>query len=189
MDEPRPDSIEELLEQSERAEARNKIEMNRLRADQLLAAIAVLEGQMTDVNELVEKEIRLLEQYISNELARLDKKRSWLLFNLEGFMRTSGEKTLRLPHGILKLRKGRDKAVIVALEEFMKVGPKLGLVRSIPESVQPDTQAILNRIKATGDIPEGVQYIPADVRFSYTITDGGKEDESKQREWDQSSKG
>lgn len=178
--EDRIDFIEELLQQAEQADQERKIEMDRLRADQILAAIAKLEEGMADVNELCDKELKLIEEYRANELARLDKKRGWLVFNLEGFARSSGEKTLRLPHGTLKLRKGRDKVAVVAMEEFLKIGPKLKLVRSVPEQITPDIQAIINHIKTTGEIPAGVEFIPADTRFSYTIN-GGKDDTERER--------
>ena len=180
MDEPRIDFIEELLRESDARREQETVEMNKLMADRMLSAVAVLESQMEEVNQLVEKEIQLLEGYRSSELSRLDKKRSWLVFNLDGFMRSTGEKTLRLPHGSLKLRKGRDRVAVVALEKFLEIAPKLGLVRTVPEQLTPDIQAILQRIKTTGDIPNGVQYIPADVRFSYT-TNGGKDDTERER--------
>jgi hypothetical protein len=176
--EDRIDFIEELLLQAEQADQDRRIEMDRLRADQILAAIGKLEEGMAEVNELCEKELRLVEEYRTNELSRLDKKRCWLVFNLDGFMRSTGEKTLRLPHGSLKLRKGRDKVAVVALEEFLKIGPRLKLVRSVPEQIMPDIQAIINHIKTTGEIPTGVQFIPADVRFSYT-TNGEKTDDTE----------
>jgi hypothetical protein len=180
----RIDFIEELLQEAEIADQEKRIEMDRLRADQLLAAVSVLEEQMANVNDLVDKEIRLLEEYRSNELSRLHKKRSWLLFNLEAFARSSGEKTLRLPHGTLKMRKGRDKVAVVAMEDFLKVAGKLGLVRSVPESITPDNQAILNRIRATGDIPPGVEYFPAETKFTYT-TKGDIDGERNKRDSDE----
>lgn len=67
---------------------------------------------------------------------------------------------------------------VLQMEAFLKVAGKLGLVRSVPESILPDNQAILNRIKATGDIPAGVEYFAAETKFSYTIkgdTDGERE--------------
>ncbi len=175
--EERIDFIEDLLREAETAEAERRLEMDRLRADQLLTAIAVLEQQMSEANELVDREIKLLEDYRSNELARLDKKLSWLVFNLEGFMRSTDQKTIRLPHGVLKLRKGRDRAVVVALEEFLEVGEHLGLVRTVPQQQTPDIPAILNRIKTTGEIPPGVEYLAADTRFSYTTRSEGDDDE------------
>ena len=56
----RIDFIEELLRESEIADQQTRIEMDRLRADQILAAVAVLEEQMANVNDLVDKEARLL---------------------------------------------------------------------------------------------------------------------------------
>ena len=177
MEEPRLDFIEELLRESEMADAQKKIEMDRMRADQLLTAVSVIECHMADANELVDKEIRLLEEYRSKELGRLDKQRSWLVFNLDGYMRSTGDKTLRLPHGILKLRKGRDKVAITALDQFLAVGPKLGLVRTVPEEHAPDLQAIVNHIKTTREIPAGVEFISGDTKFSYTTTSKGDTDE------------
>lgn len=177
----RPDFIEELLFEAEQADQEKRIEMDRLRADQLLSAVGVLESQMSDVNVLVDKEIRLLEEYRSNELSRLEKKRSWLVFNLEGFMRSTGEKTIRLPHGTLKLRKGKDRIAVVAMERFLAIGKKMGLLRTVPESVSPDIQAILTRIKTTGDIPDGIEFIPGEPKFTYS-TNGGKDDTEREQQ-------
>jgi hypothetical protein len=112
----------------------------------------------------------------------LDKKRAWLLFNLEAFARSSGEKTLRLPHGVLKMRKGRDKVAVVEMEAFLKVAGKMGLVKSIPECITPDNQAILNRIKTTGEIPAGVEYFPGETKFTYTTI--GESKNGERNEWD-----
>jgi phage host-nuclease inhibitor protein Gam len=175
--EERIDFIEQLLQEAEKADQEHRVEMDRLRADQILAAIAKLEEGMSEVNDLCDKELKLIEEYRANELARLDKKRSWLEFNLDGFMRSTGEKTLRLPHGILKLRKGRDKVAITALDQFLAVGPKLGLVRTVPEEHAPDLQAIVNHIKTTREIPAGVEFISGDTKFSYTTTSKEESDE------------
>jgi hypothetical protein len=77
------DFIEELLAESAVADEKRRIEMNTLRADQLLIAVAKLDTAMADVNRLADDEHRLVESYRSKELARLDKKRSWLVWNLE----------------------------------------------------------------------------------------------------------
>jgi hypothetical protein len=100
------------------------------------------------------------------------------MWNLEQFMRSTGEKTIRLPRGVLKIRKGRDRVAVVAMELFLKAGQKLGLLRTIPESYSPDVQAILDHVKRTGEIPEGVEFIPAENRFSYTTK--GENDEREQ---------
>lgn len=178
MNDQRIDFIEELLLQAEQADQDRKIEMDRLQSDRMLAAIAAIEEDMAAVNDLCDKEVRTIEEYRSKQVARLDKKQAWLIFNLEGFMRATGEKTLRLPHGQLKLRKGRDRVAVVAIEQFLKVGRKLGLVKEIPESVTPDLQAILNHFHCTGEVPPGIQVIPAEVRFTYS-TNGGSTDDAE----------
>jgi hypothetical protein len=173
--------IDEILAEAEIAEEKRKIELDRLRADQLLMAVARLEAGMGDVNKLADDEIRLIEEYRATELARLDKKRSWLVWNLEQYMRSTDDKTIRLPHGILKIRKGRDRIAVVAMDLFLKVGQKLGLLRTIPETYSPDVQAILDHIHRTGEIPPGVEFIPADNRFSYS-TNGGSNEREQQAE-------
>ena len=178
--EDRIDFIEELLLLAELADQEKKIEVDRLRADQILAAISKLEEGMVEVNELCDKELKLIEEYRANELSRLDKKRTWLAFQLESWARSTGEKTIRLIHGLCKLRKGRDKAAVIAIDEFLKVYPRLKLVRTVPEQLTPDIQAIVNYVRTTGEIPAGVTFIPADIRFSYS-TNGGNDD-TEQRE-------
>jgi hypothetical protein len=168
--------MDELLAEVEQKEHQVKIELDRLKADQLLMAVAKLESQMEDVNSLADDEIKLIEQYRQSEIERLAKKRSWLLFNLENFWRQqseqTGEKTLRLPHGSLALRKGRDKIEIDNLAIFMKVAPRNGWLRTTPEKHEPDLQAIAAHIKATGEIPIGTKLIPGGISFSYSITKG-----------------
>lgn len=168
--------MDELLAEVEEKEQKVKIDLDRLKADQLLMAVAKLETQMDDVNKLADDEIKLIEQYRQSEIERLEKKRSWLLFNLENFWRQqseqTGEKTLRLPHGSLALRKGRDKIEIDNLAIFMKVAPRNGWLRTTPEKHEPDLQAIAAHIKTTGEIPLGTKLIPAGINFSYQITKG-----------------
>ncbi|MCX6133005.1 MAG: host-nuclease inhibitor Gam family protein [Ignavibacteriales bacterium] len=168
--------MDELLAEVEEKEHKVKIELDRLKADQLLMAVAKLESQMDDVNKLADDEIKLIERYRKSEIERLDKKRSWLLFNVESFWRVqseqTGEKTLRLPHGTLALRKGRDKIEIDNMAVFMKIAPRYGFLRTTPEKHEPDLQAIAAHIKSSGDIPLGTKLIPAAINFSYQLTKG-----------------
>jgi len=77
--------MEDLLAEVEEKQLQRKIELDRLKADQLLIAVAKLESQMEDANKLADDEIALIEQYRRSEIERLEKKRLWL-----------GEKTLRV---------------------------------------------------------------------------------------------
>ena len=165
--------IEELLLEAEQREKDYKEQMDKLKADQMLAAIEKLDEQMNEVIELADEEIKLIEEYRKQELEKLDKKRSWLTFNLEGYIRSTGEKTINLPHGQIKLRQGRQKVQVIDMTKFLKVGDKLNLLRRIPESLEPDLSAIHQHIKRTGEIPVGVDVIPGETKFSYSLTRGG----------------
>ena len=170
--------MDELLAEVEAKEHQVKLNLDRLKADQLLMAISKLDSQIEDANKLCDDEIKLIEQYRQSEVERIEKKRSWLLFNLEGFARQqldqTNEKTMRLPHGSLALRKGRDKIEITQMPVFLKVGPRLGLLRTTPEEHVPDMTALAAYVKRTGEIPIGTKLIPGTINFSYTINTKGE---------------
>jgi hypothetical protein len=170
--------MDELLAEVEEKEQRVKLELDRLKADQLLMAVAKLDSQIEDANKLCDDEIKLIEQYRQSEVERIEKKRSWLLFNLEGFARQlseqTGEKTIRLPHATLALRKGRDKVEISDMPTFLKVAPRYGLLRTAPEEHVPDMTAVAAYVKRTGQIPIGTKLIPGTINFSYTLNTKGE---------------
>ena len=165
--------IEELLLEAEQREQERMVEMNKLRADQMLAAMELIESQVNDVMNLADEEIALIEEYRKTEIDKLEKKRSWLCWQLEQFIRSTDEKTINLPRGQIKLRQGRQKVQVIDMDKFLKVGEKLNLLRKVPESYEPDLQAIHQHIKMTGEIPRGVDVIPGETKFSYSLKRGG----------------
>jgi hypothetical protein len=170
--------MDELLAEVDEKDQQRKIELDRLKADQLLMAVAKLDAQIEDVNKLADDEIKLIEHYRQTEVERVGKKRDWLLYNVEGFARQqmgqTGEKSIRLPHGTLALRKGRDKIEIIEMPIFLKVAARYGLLRTIQEEHVPDLTALSAFVKRTGQIPIGTKLIPGTDKFSYTLTNGDK---------------
>ena len=166
--------IDELLAEAEVAEAERKIELDKLRADQLLQTIGVIENKMEEVNHLATEEIKIIEFFRASELGKLERQRSWLAWNLEQYIRSTNEKTIRLPHGAIKVRQAREKTVVSNMENFLLVAGKNGLLRHIPESYEPDLQAIQQHIKRTGNIPLGVSVITGESKFSYDVMKGGE---------------
>ena len=160
--------IDELIQESEKAEEQQRLEMTKLRADQLLMAIQVLEEQQADVDKLFQEELKIIEDYRFAEQERLQKKVNWLVWNLEQYMKSTGEKTLNLPHGILKLRMGRDKIQMADLQQFLAEAGNQKFLKTVPESFQPDVLAISQYVKQTGHIPAGVNLVPAEVKFHYS---------------------
>jgi len=172
--------IDELLAEAEIKEKEERVEMSRLRADQILAALSVLEQNAADVNKLCDTEISIIEEYRATELHKLEKKASWLAYQLEQFIRSTDEKTINLPHGTIRLRLGRDKAEITDPEKFMRVAAARGLLRSIPESFEPDMQKVVTYLKQNNGLA-GAALIPAQTKFYYTIKgiNNGKAAESE----------
>jgi hypothetical protein len=177
--------MDELLAEVEEKEEKRKLELDRLRADQLLTAIGTLEQRADEINGLADSEIKLIEEYRSVELTKVQKKISWLAWNLEQYIRSSGEKTINLPHGTIKLRLGRDKITVVELHEFLDDTSNQKFLKVIPESYQPDISAIHEYIKSTGDIPSGVELKPAETKFSYTTIRSNGNGKDKQQPADE----
>ena len=164
--------LDELLAEVEEKEQQKKLQLDMIKADQILMALAKIDGQSEEIDRVATEESALIESWRKAELDRLEKKRSWLCWNLQQFLTGTGEKTIRLAHGTIKERMGRDKVDIADIDRFTKVAGKFGLLRSYPERQEPDLNAVLTYIKRTGDIPAGVELIPGTPKFSYTLTKG-----------------
>lgn len=162
-----PPWLQELLDAAEETEQQRIIEFNKIKADQALAAIAVLESKIDDVNHTADVEIRLMEEWNMNEVGKLQKQIAWLAFNLEKYLQTTGEKTLTLAHGKIQLRMGRDKVEVVDMDRFMTIGQRLGLIRVTPAKTEPDLLAIATYTKLNGKPPAGVMLTPGQPKFSY----------------------
>lgn len=161
--------LDELLAEVEEKQALHKLEMDRLKADQLLQLAEKLEDEIAGVNKLADDEVALIESYRQSETERLQRKLGYITFQLEQFMRGTGERTLRLVRGELKLRAGRDRVIIENEEAFLKVAGRLGLLRAIPPTSKPDLAATLSYVKRFGHVPDGVSYVPSQERFSFKL--------------------
>jgi hypothetical protein len=179
-----PDWLQELLDAEESKEKDRFIEMNKIKADHALAAISVLETQINEVNELAEKEITLVQHWNLSEVEKLQKKIDWLVWNMQNWLQSTGEKAATLPHGKIGFRMGRAKFTIIDEQKFMVTATKLGLVRVTPAKTEPDLLAIANYTKLNGGKPPvGVMLTPAQSKFTYKTK--GKDDVERERNNDQ----
>jgi hypothetical protein len=165
--------LDELLADVEEKEQQKKLELDRAKADTLLMALQKIDAQADEIELVARDEISLIESWHNSELDRLEKKRSWLCWNLSQFLISTGEKTIRLAHGTIKERMGRDKVDIADIDQFNRVASKYGLTRSYPSREEPDLNAVLAYIKRTAEIPPGAVLIPGTPKFSYTLTKKG----------------
>ena len=173
-----PEWLTELLEMAEHKEEKHRIEMSKIRADQALTVIASIEEKATEIEQIAEEEIKLITSWKESELTKLQRRESWLSFQLEQFLNKTGESTLNLAHGVIKVRKSRDKVTVVDEEKFLPVGKKLGLVRRIEAKEEPDLNAIRAYLKLHGNRPpSGVIVTPGQPTFSYSTLKKGTADE------------
>lgn len=173
MEKQTPPWLQELLDESEVQEQQQQIEFNKIKADQALAALAIIEDQINEIDSIASQEIKLIEEWNMSQITKLNKKISWLTFNLELFIKKLNESTVTLPHGVIKVRKGRDKVEVIDEQKFLPIGTRLGLVRTIAAKVEPDLQAIAAFIKTNGGKPPtGVMITMGQDKFSYKTTKG-----------------
>lgn len=183
MEKQSPPWLQELLDAAEEKEHQLFIEFNKIKADQALAAIAVIEEQINEINSIAEQEIKLIQEWNLSQVEKLNKKISWLSFNLEMFIKKLDESTVTLAHGVIKMRKGKDKFEVVDMDKFLPLGQRLGLVRTIAAKVEPDLIAIANHVKLNGGKPpSGVMLTPGQTKFSYKTTKGSSDVSSERNE-------
>jgi len=153
-----PDEAEEEVQ-----EAIKEI-LSEMSADVALWQIAELEEGIEQIEALARKEAAVIESWRASEVGRLHQRIQELSGLLDGFMRHQERKTLHLPHGELRLRAMPERVVINEAEFRLD---REEFVRVIPEQRVPDLLKVRQHIKATGEIPEGVEVHFQDPKFSY----------------------
>lgn len=166
--------IDELIKEAE--------EKEELRTaayyDLLLLEISNLQDQIADNFSEVEKEIELINRFALSRNATIQNKIDWLSKKLESYIKEKGEKTIELPHGILKMHKKPDRVEIIDIDLFLKNANK-DLLEIIPESYKASLSKIKQWIKSK-PVPKGVTIIEGNPEFSYTLTKETKDGRSKE---------
>src|ERR1700690_1460618 len=98
MENKSPLWLQELLDDSEATDNKRLLEMNKLRADQALAAIGVIEDKIAEIEQIAQGEIDLITSWKESETTKLQNKTDWLSFNLEKFIGSTGDSTVTLAH-------------------------------------------------------------------------------------------
>ena len=164
--------LDELLKEAEEADEKKRIQMSKVRCDQVLQSIAILESKIDEVNSIAEHEQKIIAEWQSSENSKLERQIAWLAKQCEEYIRSTGDKTIQLAHGKLSLRAGKAKVSIVDEAAFMRIAEKEGLVRVKPEEKLPDLLKIHEFIRVNRFPPAGVSYTPATVNFSFKTKRG-----------------
>jgi hypothetical protein len=172
--------IDLLIEESEKKE--QKLLQSHL--DLILIEIRKLEEQIEKNFDTAAQEREIIKNWALERNTMLNARIEWFSKKLELFLKEENLKTLDLPNGIIRMRKQPEKVNIVDEEKFFKKATS-ALLNIIPESAKPDLLKIKAWIKRTGRIPDGVEVISGDEKFSYTIKKENGNGKEKVRSSDQ----
>ena len=166
------DFIDQLLKEAEEKEQK----LSREFADLMLIEISQLEKQIQSNFEQAAREREIIKNWALSRNSSLASRVEFLSKKLEVFIKETGEKTINLPNGILKMHKKPDSVEVEDLELFLK-NARPEWLTVIPEQAKPNLMAIKNHIR-TRPIPKGVKVVEGEVEFSYKLNgaENGKEE-------------
>lgn len=141
--------------------------------DLTLLEIRELTDKITRTFEQAEEEQTLIQQWALNRTSKLQERIDFLSQKLRQFMTAhnerTGEKTIALPNGDLKIRKKQDKIEIEDLELFLQHATK-EMLSVVPESAKPDIAGIKSYRKMTnGKAIPGIRVVTGHNEFSYKL--------------------
>jgi hypothetical protein len=161
------DFISEMLEEVESEEALRSEAL----CDLTLIEIRDLEAKIKHTFDQSEEEQTIIQNFALRRATKFQDRIDRLAAKLEVFITERGDKTISLPHGILKIRKKQDKVEICDLDAFLQ-GATSQMLNTVPESAKPDIAGIKAWMKMTGGkLPAGVKLIPGGNEFSYKLNE------------------
>ena len=124
----------------------------------------------TDKIEELEKfrnnEIQRVELFVDNKIEYIKKRLSFLQNALESYLFANGHKSTTLINGRYGTRKNPDRVVILNKEEYIKYCEEHNLLNHLCNiQYQPKAKELKEHIQATGETPEGSEYITGHQKF------------------------
>lgn len=127
-------------------------------AEAHLRALDYWRYEVEQIEAHAKKEIERIQMWRDEEVAKLQKKIAWHEGGLIAFLQVQGKKTLKLINGTIKRIKGRDRVDVLDAETLGKWS-EANNANLMRVKVEPDKKAILDHIKSTGELPEGVDVV------------------------------
>lgn len=166
--------MEELLAEVEDKENQLSAKLSKEHADLILMEMQKLTNGMEENVRAAEAEIKIIKDFYLGKNFKAQEKIEYLEKKLNQFMlEQEEERTISLPHGTIRLRKGRDKIIVEDLQTFMENKFSHELI-NIKQDFKPD----LTKIKAYltrsgGKVIPGVVVVPGNANeFSYKLNGG-----------------
>lgn len=139
-----------------------------VRFAKFLWIIRMKEQEITKVKATAEKLILDIETWTDKKINQHQGQIDFLSKQMENYLRQKEIKSLPLCSGTIGLRKQQPKITIVDSDKFYENADE-SILRRIPESFEPDLKSIKEKLKATGEIPVGVEVIEQDRKFYYKL--------------------
>ena len=98
--------------------------------------------------------------WLERMLERIDRKVAWHERALQGYLYQTGKKSVRLVHGSIARRKGRERVEVTDEARFLDTAPSDLIRQQVLR--QPDKKAILAHIRSSGEIPHGIDLVRGD---------------------------
>ena len=136
-------------------------------AQRYLRAFAYYERERDRVTALFETEIERLTNRMHVEEAKLERRLEFLTASLKRFYEASGAKRVVLAHGTLSQRQQPERVVFEDEAAFVATAPEKFVVRV----TNPDRNAIKQHIKETGELPEGVDLVRNEPKFTIALAE------------------
>ena len=136
--------------------------------DIMLMEISRLESEIEENRKVAEREIKLINDWATKLNLKRTERIDMLKSRLESIMRSQDKKTIKLPHGTMKLRQKPDRVEVVDVEVFLQNAAK-DMVTIIPEQIKPSLTNIKKWIKMTNKVPKGVKLVKGEVEFSIKL--------------------
>ncbi|MCA0390088.1 MAG: host-nuclease inhibitor Gam family protein [Bacteroidetes bacterium] len=169
--------MENLLREIEEKE----VVSERAHFDLLLIEVKNLQNEIAKNFEQADKEVKLIQEWALQKNSKLQDKVERIERLLEAFIRASGEKTIDLPNGILKLHKKPDKIEIENLELFLQHA-RMEMLSRVPETYKPDMAKIKQYCASHMNPPKGVKVTKGQPEFTYKLKEGDHDAERTEEE-------
>jgi len=141
-------------------------------AQSYVRAYAYHQRELDAIQARAAREIAAVKAWASDEEAKIERRTSWLYQMLQSFMWSVSAKSIKFPAGTLKRTKGRERVTVADESAFIASYRDTEMVR-VKEEVAKS--AIAKHIKATGEVPEGVEMERADDVFSIKLEERNDE--------------
>lgn len=162
--------IDEILQEAEEKE----LQLTIAHYDLIIKEVSDLQKKIDATIKEAESEIEIINDWAMNRNVKHQEKIDFLNKKLEMFIRSQNQKTLDLPHGVLKIRKKPDKVEIKDIDVFLKSATQM-MLTVVPETVKPNVTGIKSAIKMSGRVPEGVEVIEGTEEFSLKIKEANND--------------